>query len=235
MIITYKTVLASDTKNILRDSALVLMLVVPFFFIPLVRFGAGALVDIFPEIEVYVPMSVMLFGAMVAVFPAFVMGFVMMDEKDGGINQILRVLPFSLNRLIGLRVLLMVSVGFINCFLFLGLNGLVKMSLSQSIMLSLNAALFAPISAFLMLCISANKIEAAAVLKGISFVTFFAFLQFFIPGWYKYLLSPLPTFWLYRSFEEIENMFIFSAFNLVGFFIQLIYLYFLWKFFLKRW
>ena len=191
---TYITVFKADSKNILRDSSLVLMLIVPFALIPLVRYGVSALIDQFPEVNEYAPIVVLLFAAMVAIFPAFVLGFVMMDEKDGGLNQVLRVLPFNLNKLIGLRVATMVGIGLVNSTLFLSLNGIILLTALEIIILAINVSLFAPILAFLMLNISSNKIEAAAVLKGISFVIFIAFLQFFIPGGLKYILSPIPTF-----------------------------------------
>jgi fluoroquinolone transport system permease protein len=232
---TYLTVLKADTRNILRDSSLIMMLIVPFIFIPLVRFGGGALIRYFPIIYEYAPITVMLFGAMVAVFPAFVMGFVMMDEKDGGLNQVLRILPFSLNKLITLRVCSMLGVGMFNSILFFSLNGIVKIGIIEMLVLAINVSLFAPISAFIMLCISSNKIEAAAVLKGISFVTFFAFLQFFIPSGIKYILSPIPTFWAYRAFESMHNYWYFALFSLIGIALQLLYLQLLWKVFLRRW
>jgi fluoroquinolone transport system permease protein len=232
---TYLTVLRADTKNILRDSSLVLMLIVPFIFIPLVRVGGNVLIQYFPIVKDFAPMAVILFGAMVAVFPAFVMGFVMMDEKDEGLNQVLRVLPFNLNKLIGLRVGSMIGVGLFNSLFFFSLNGIVEFGIIQMLVLSINISLFAPISAFIMLCISSNKIEAAAVLKGISFVTFFAFLQFFIPEGYKYILSPIPTFWVYRAFETMQNHVYFALYSFIGITLQLVYLKYLWKVFLRRW
>lgn len=232
---TYLTVLKADTKNILRDSSLVLMLIVPFAIIPIVRFGATALFDQFPEVNEYAPMVVLMFGAMVAIFPAFVMGFVMMDEKDGGLNQVLRVLPFNLNKLIGLRVASMVFVGLANSTFFFALNGVIFFTVAEIIIFAINVSLFAPILAFLMLCISSNKIEAAAVLKGITFVIFIAFLQFFIPSGLKYLLSPIPTFWVCRAFEEMGNWRYFALFSTVGIVLQLTYLLLFWKIFLRRW
>jgi hypothetical protein len=231
----YLSVLRADTKNIFRDNSLVLMLIVPFIFIPLVRFGGKALIDFFPEVMEYAPMTVMLFGAMVAVFPAFVIGFVMMDEKDGGLNQVLRILPFHFNKLIGLRVALITSIGLINSTLFLTLNGIVSFPFIKMLMLSINVSLFAPITAFIMLCLSANKIEAAAILKGISFVTFLAFLQFFITNGYKYFLSAIPTFWAYRAFEFMDDHLLFVFFCSIGFTMQIVYLVILWKIFEKKW
>lgn len=232
---TYLSVLRADTRNILGDSSLVLMLVVPFLIVPLVRYGLAALIDQFPEVAQYAPMVILLLGAMVAIFPAFVMGFVMMDEKDGGINQVLRVLPFNLNKLIGLRVATMVAVGIFNANFFFALNGVVLIGLVEMVILSINVSILAPILAFTMLCISSNKIEAAAVLKGISFVIAVAFAQFFIPGGLKYILSPIPTFWVCRSFEVISNFGHFALFSTIGIALQLVYLWLLWKVFLRKW
>jgi fluoroquinolone transport system permease protein len=235
MQLTYLSVLRADTRNILRDSSLFLILVVPFLLVPLVRYGGAALIDLFPEVAEYASLVVLMFGAMVAIFPAFVMGFVMMDEKDGGINQVLRVLPFNLNKLIGLRVLTMIAVGLFNAIFFFALNGLVSIGIVEMIVLSTNVSILAPIMAFEMLCISSNKIEAAVVLKGISFVIVIAFAQFFIPGGLKYLLAPIPTFWVCRAFEEISNFEHFALFSAIGVSIQLVYLSLLWKLFLRKW
>jgi hypothetical protein len=203
--------------------------------VPLIRFGGTALIELFPEVADYAPMVILLFGAMVAIFPAFVMGFVMMDEKDGGINHVLRVLPFNLSKLIGLRVASMVAVGMFNSIFFFALNGVVSIELVKMVVLSVNVSMLAPILAFTMLCISSNKIEAAAVLKGISFVIVIAFTQFFIPGGLKYLLAPIPTFWACRSFEEINSFGPFALFSVIGIFLQLVYLSLLWRVFLRKW
>lgn len=103
------------------------------------------------------------------------------------------------------------------------------------IVLSISVSILAPILAFVMLCISSNKIEAAAVLKGISFVIFIAFIQFFIPGGLKYLLAPIPTFWVCRSFEEISSFGHFALFGVIGISLQLLYLSLLWQVFLRKW
>jgi hypothetical protein len=211
------------------------MLLVPFIFIPLVRYGGKEILLLFPEFKEYLPIAIILFGAMVAIFPAFVMGFVMMDEKDGGLNNVLRVLPFDLNKLIWLRVTTIFTLGLFNSITFFWLNGIMEIGFFQILLLSVNVSLFSPINAFIMLCISSNKIEAAAVLKGISFVTLLPLLQFFSTSSYEYFLAPIPTFWVYRAFDMIDSNSYFVTFILIGIVVQFLYLIFLWKIFLKRW
>jgi hypothetical protein len=129
----------------------------------------------------------------------------------------------------------MVAVGMFNSIFFFALNGVVSIELVKMVVLSVNVSMLAPILAFTMLCISSNKIEAAAVLKGISFVIVIAFTQFFIPGGLKYLLAPIPTFWACRSFEEINSFGPFALFSVIGIFLQLVYLSLLWRVFLRKW
>jgi fluoroquinolone transport system permease protein len=211
-----KRIALTDAKNILRDYSLSIMLVVPFLCLVLVRWGGGLLVQSFPEFSVYIPAVVVLMSAMVAAFPSFMIGFVVMDEKDSAVTEVYKVVPFSLERLLILRCVNMTLLGFVNSILMLSLNGLMAVPVIQMLILALQMALFAPFGMLLMVSLAANKIEAAAILKGVTFILVVGVVQFIIPGDIKYLLSPIPLFWTSRAFSMVENLTPFLLFSTVS-------------------
>ena len=211
-----RTIVVADAKNILRDYSLSIMLVVPFLCLAVVRWGGSLLIASLPEAEKFASPMVAMMGLMVAAFPSFMTGFVILDEKDSGVTDVYRIVPFSLENLIKLRCIIMVLIGFFNSLLLLLFNGLITLPIPQAIVLSFQMALFSPFGALLMISLAENKIEAAAILKGITFILLLGVVQFFIPGNLKYLLSPIPAFWTSRAFSAIDNPGLFMLFSSVS-------------------
>jgi fluoroquinolone transport system permease protein len=224
-----RRIVVADAKNILRDYSLSIMLVVPFLCLAVVRWGGAFLLESFPEAEKFVPPIVAMMSIMVAAFPSFMTGFVMMDEKDSKVTDVYRIVPFSLENLIKLRCVIMVLIGFFNSLLLLLFNGLISLPISQAVVLAFQMALFSPFGALLMISVAHNKIEAAAILKGITFILFLGVVQFFIPGNLKYLLSPIPAFWTSRAFATINNTGLFILFSSLSVIIHSAYITFLFR------
>ena len=229
-----RRIIIADAKNILRDYSLSIMLVVPFLCLAVVRWGGALLLESFPEADKFVPPIVAMMSIMVAAFPSFMTGFVMMDEKDSNVTDVYRIVPFSLDKLIKLRCIIMVLIGFFNSLLLLLFNGLITPPIPHAIILSFQMALFSPFGALLMISLAENKIEAAAILKGITFILLLGVLQFFIPGNLKYLLSPVPAFWTSRAFSSIDNTGLFLLFSSVSVLIHAVYIQILFRRAIRR-
>jgi fluoroquinolone transport system permease protein len=229
-----RRIVVADAKNILRDYSLSIMLVVPFLCLAVVRWGGALLLESFPEAEKFVPPIVAMMSIMVAAFPSFMTGFVMMDEKDSNVTDVYRIVPFSLENLIILRCTVMVLIGFLNSLLLLLFNGMITLPIPHAILLSFQMALFSPFGALLMISLAENKIEAAAILKGITFILFLGVVQFFIPGNLKYMLSPIPAFWTSRAFSAIDNTGLFVLFSAVSVLIHAVYIAFLFRRAIRR-
>jgi hypothetical protein len=224
-----KRIAVTDAKNILRDYSLSIGLVVPFLCLGVVRWGGEFLLKYFPEASNYIPAAVILMSALVAAFPSFMVGFVVMDEKDSAVTDVYRIVPFSLDSLIIFRCIMIFVLGFLNSFILLSLNGLVTLPLLHMLALSFQMALFSPFGMLLMVSLAANKIEAAAILKGVTFILFLGAVQFFIPGNLKYLLFPIPLFWTSRAFETINQSSLFLLFSLISFVLHFFYIFILFR------
>jgi hypothetical protein len=229
-----RRIVVADAKNILRDYSLSIMLVVPFLCLAVVRWGGALLVESFPEAEKFVPPMVAMMSIMVAAFPSFMTGFVMMDEKDSSVTDVYRVVPFSLEKLIKLRSVIMVVIGFLNSLMLLLFNGMITLPIPYAMILAFQMALFSPFGALLMISMADNKIEAAAILKGITFILLLGVVQFFIPGNIKYLLSPIPAFWSSRAFSAMDNAGLFMLFSAVSVVTHAVYIAILFRRAIRR-
>lgn len=224
-----------DLKNIFRDSVMAAMFFVPLIILAIIRLGVPALAEYVPGVNEYARYIVALFASLVGLFPAFLMAFVMMDEKDGYVNQVIRVIPFNISGLMLVRVLFMLTISITNCMVILMCNGLTILPVLKALTLAVDFALFAPLATLAIVTLASNKIEAMALLKGVSFVLIIGAIQFLVAGPWKYLLGIVPVFWPFRSFDANADTATFYLTSAAGIAYQLALIWILFRTFLKKW
>lgn len=193
---------ANDFKNVFRDRTLTLIFFVPFVIIPILRFAVPVLAEKFPLIVGYYPLILAFFCYTVANFPAFLVSFIMLDEKDEDVLTVIRVTPFSLPHFVAYRLISIVLLGALFSTLAILLSGLVQMELLVTFSISILFALIAPVTTLTVVTFAKNKIEGLSILKGLSLILMLPLLSFFISSSWKLSLSIIPVFWTYMAFKE---------------------------------
>ncbi|HYJ85000.1 MAG TPA: hypothetical protein VEW46_02955 [Pyrinomonadaceae bacterium] len=194
----------NDLKNIFRDRTLTLIFFVPFVIIVLLRFGMPVLAEHFPVIVGYYPPILAFFCYMIVTFPAFLISFIMLDEKDEDVLTVIRVMPFSLPHFVAYRVLLILILGTVFSTLTILLSRLVQTGLLVAFSISVLFALTAPVITLTVVTFARNKIEGLSILKGLSTILMLPLLSFFINSSWKLVLSVIPVFWTYMAFKELS-------------------------------
>lgn len=182
----------NDLRNIFRDKALALIFFVPFVIIPLLRFATPVLSKQFPIVTGYYPLILAAFCYLMANFPAFLVSFIMLDEKDEGVLTAIKVTPFSLPHLLAYRVFLIVVLGTLFSTLVILLSRLVQTDLWLTLSISVLFAMIAPITTLTVLTFARNKIEGLSILKGLSVILMLPLLSFFFDNSWTLVLGIVP-------------------------------------------
>lgn len=195
----------NDLKQIFRDRVMYIFLGLPFLIIPILKWGVPFLSDIFPILENYHPLIVCMMVSVPAVIPAYIISFIMLEEKDRQIFSALRILPISSWGFLSYRMLLIFICGWFYAWITLVTADLMTMGWGQSLSLSFLAALSAPITTLLVLNFAKNKIEGVTMLKGINFIYMFPMMIIIIgPEWEK-AIGMIPFYWTFLAFNSNDD------------------------------
>jgi fluoroquinolone transport system permease protein len=202
-----KTLWAGDFKNIKRDSmlswlilmpvvlALIIRLVVPRLTVWLFETWSFDLTPFYPVImsAVFILAAPVMFG--------FIVGFLLLDERDDGTLIALQVTPLTLNRYLVYRIGLPIVVTTIMIPLLFPMTGLMTMPAGSLAAIAVVAALEAPIFALVMASYAENKVAGFALMKGLNLLIGLPILAYFFRETiWEYLLATIPTYWPMKVF-----------------------------------
>lgn len=192
----YISIVVADIKNIKRDPTLLLMLWVPFMILFFVRFGVPYISNWWPEMANYHTLVILFFSLLIAIFPGFIVSFMILDEKDAQLLPAIKVTPVSVSGFLVIRISYIVLLSSLFSFLFLRFNGIVHFSLVKSITLAVLSALNTPVLILLISAFAKNKVEGMTYLKVANITFILPIAGLFIPTAGKYLFAIFPAFWI---------------------------------------
>lgn len=191
----------SDIRQIFRDKTLTFFLVAPMLLIVFVRIFVPFITKHYPIVQEYHPMLMMFASIQTAIMFGFIVSFIILDEKDENVLQVIRVLPISPFYFILYRLLFATTFSTLGAFLMINLSGIAYPGFTNSILLSIQYGLTAPFITLIISTFAKNKIEGMAFFKGVDLVLLLPLLTFFISGYTKYIFSIIPAFWTYNLYK----------------------------------
>ncbi len=191
----------SDIRQIFRDKTLTFFLVAPMLLIVFVRFFVPFITKQYTMVQQYHPMLMMFASIQTAIMFGFIVSFIILDEKDENVLQVIRVLPISPFYFILYRLLFATTFSTLGAFLMINLSGIAYPGFTNSILLSIHYGLTAPFITLIISTFAKNKIEGMAFFKGVDLVLLLPLLSFFISGYTKYIFSIIPAFWTYNLYQ----------------------------------
>lgn len=192
----------ADLRQIFRDKTLTVFLFGPMVLIVLLRLFVPYLTTQYPVIEPYQPMIIMFAGIQTAISFGFIISFIILDEKDENVLQVIRVLPISPFYFILYRLLFATVFSSLGAFLLINLSGIAYPGLMNSVLLSVQYGLTAPFITLIITTYAKNKVEGMAFFKGVDLILLLPLLSFFTEGNFAYIFSIIPAFWTYNLFNE---------------------------------
>ena len=227
-------IVKNDLKLIFRDKSLMMMFFVPVLIMLFLRFGVPELTALAPVLPGYYWLIISSLISVAAALPAFLIGFLILDEKDENLYAVFQVLPLPQNFILKWRVLFTVLLGFMFSFFIITLNGLIQFNLIQTVLIALQFSLIPPLLALSIVLIAKNKIEAAAVYKALSIFLILPAAAFFIRSDWRFAFGVIPFFWSYNSVRMISEMFYFLINFVVSFSFHGALLVLIYRFYLRR-
>jgi fluoroquinolone transport system permease protein len=197
----------ADIRNVNRDSLLRLLVIYPWVLALLLRwvlpFMAEGFADRF-DFRIYYGLLTSFFSIMlIPQLFGYVIGFMLLDERDDGTLLALRVTPLSLNRYLIYKLAAPVLVSIAAVYIFVPVVGLVTLPYAPLLPIALVAALEGPIFALLLASFAANKVQGLAVMKGLSLLLVAPIVAYFVPTPWQWLFALVPTFWPLKAFWQL--------------------------------
>ena len=195
------SLIKADLRQIFRDKTLTVFLFGPIVIIVLLKLFVPLITAQYPIIKSYHPIIMMFAGIQTAISFGFIISFIILDEKDENVFQVIRVLPISPFYFILYRLLFATVFSSFGAFLMINLSGIVYPGLINSVLLSVQYGLTAPFITLIIATYAKNKIEGMAFLKGVDLILLLPLLSFIIDGNFTYIFSIIPAFWTYSLFR----------------------------------
>ena len=195
------TLIQGDLRQIFRDKTLTFFVFAPLILIVFVRNFVPYITLQYPFLQAYHPLIMMFAGIQTAIMFGFITSFIILDEKDENVLQVIRVLPISPFYFILYRLTFATFFSGLGAFLMLYLGGMAYPGLFHSLLLSLQYGLIAPFITLLIATFAKNKVEGMAYFKGVDLLLLLPILSFFVPENFNYLFSVIPSFWTYQLYQ----------------------------------
>ena len=192
--------LRSDFTSILREPVVGLMALAPLFMV--LAFKALT-VFLLPYLWDYIPahidiLSYILVTLMLAtpIMMGVVMGFLMLDDRDGRMIELYYVTPLGASGYLTNRILF----SFITTFFYTGFNylilGVYTLTLWKLFFVAVLSALFAASTGLLFFALASDKIKGLTYAKGMNMLIIFAYSELLGIDWFHKMSAIFPTYWL---------------------------------------
>ncbi|MBW1597677.1 hypothetical protein [Streptomyces sp. JJ38] len=192
----------NDLTCIVRDRTVGVLLFVPLIFLALLRFGVPPLEDQWPALGDHHAVLLGLFCVIVGMFPAFMMAFIMLDERDQGLFAVFRVLPVSPGRLLGHRVTMVVVLGLLYPLLLTLGAGMGSYGVGRALVLAALCAAGGAVALLVAVSLAKNKIECLTAFKALYVLAAGGAAGGLgaLEGWNR-VPAVLPTYWVFAAYD----------------------------------
>ncbi len=194
-----------DLKNIGRDPMLIISMVAPVFMVLIAIFLFPLVSDIttklfnFP-LGAYFPVGDLFLFPLIPMLFGMVYGFMLLDERDGGIISYLAITPLGKSGYLMIRMLLPIFLSIIMCIAYLELTGFYRLlNTAEIIILSIIVSTEAPMVLLLLGAYAGNKVEGIAISKGIGIIMIPIIIDYFLTGSWRWVMAVTPLWWVERA------------------------------------
>lgn len=226
----------NDIRNIIRDRLLLYTaFLIPLIIIIFTRLVIPWLSENVVPLQQYYSLLFMLIVITIPMMFGFVIGFLIMDERDENLLTVLRVMPISRNTYLIYRMLFISILSLVYILLFPILTGLIDIGFIDYLLIGVLLAFLTPVLGLVANIVANNKVQAFAVFKTLGGVFYIPLFAFFINNDLKYILGIIPNFWTFMALDKLlttgQQDYVFLG---IGFVLHLILLGVLFYLFNKK-
>ena len=196
-----RTLAGADLRNVRRDSLLrwaaffpVLMALLLAWLVPVIDQNIEA------DLQPYYVLIVSVYAVLASpVLIGFVVGVLLLDERDDGTLQAIRVTPLSLRRYLAWKLSLPTAVTTVLTLLCLPLAGLVPFQFDFAAA-ALVGSMWAPILALAMAAFASNKLQGFVLMRVSNVLFFLPIGVWFLDARWEPLFALAPAYWPLKTF-----------------------------------
>lgn len=195
------THLRNDLKQIMRDPIMAALMLAPLLLIALFKLIVVLLIpfiltrtgfDASPYMDYVFVFVIMMCGALLGI----VTGFMMIDERDGHISELMSVTPLGREGYLLNRLLFAAASSFIYCFLGYYVLRVVELPVITVIFSSFLASNYSIVIGLLIFSFADDKVKGLTFAKAINSLSLFAFTDLFALKWLTVLSWFFPPYWI---------------------------------------
>jgi hypothetical protein len=195
------THLRNDLKQIMRDPIMAALMLAPLFLIAVFKLIVVLLVpfiltrtgfDASPYMDYVFVFVIMMCGALLGI----VTGFMMIDERDGHISELMSVTPLGREGYLFNRLLFAAVSAFLYSILGYYVLGIVELPIIAVLFTALLSANYAIIIGLLIFSFADDKVKGLTFAKAINSLSLFAFTDLFSLKWLTVLSWFFPPYWI---------------------------------------
>jgi len=198
-------VLPYDYKLLRGDPMLILSMVVPFILWALMQFIIPWIIELVMEewgidLQPYYRLAGIFFMMLIPMMMGMVYGFVLLDERDGGIITAISVTPTGKSGYLQIRLGIPMALSFVFILLFLYLLDLTgSLGLLQVLVLAVIISTQCLILLLFLGAFADNKVMGMAISKGFGILLVGPLLDYILPVPFNWCGAYSPMFWASRA------------------------------------
>jgi fluoroquinolone transport system permease protein len=207
------TLFRNDIKQILRDPVMSLLLVAPLLLISVFKILEALLIpylvlktgfDVMPYASYIFSFILLMNSGMLGI----VTGFMMLDERDGNIAQLLEITPMGRSGYLLNRLSFASILSVLYCMVSFAVFGLVNLPFYSIMILCFLSAIYTAIIGLLIFSGADDKVKGLTYSKGLNTLVIFAFSDLFALNWLTFLAWFFPTYWITMIIKSPHSFFV---------------------------
>jgi len=200
----------NDFKQIFRNPIMVLFFALPVFLPVLFK---AMLVFLVPYLQTFltfdiVPYHSYILAAVMTFAPlslGIVTGFMMLDEKDGRIYELMRVTPLGSAGYLLNRMIFSMATSFICTFIVYYVLNIYPIPLLTLILIALLMSVLSVIIALILFLIATDKVKGLTYAKGLNLFSLFTLVDLLGLKWLSVVSHVMPTYWVTKIVQNPSN------------------------------
>ncbi|OPJ55148.1 fluoroquinolones export permease proteinc [Alkalithermobacter paradoxus] len=167
------------------------------YFLPWIAESSGFDIDVYADLIVVILtlLTPQIYGALI--------GFSILDDRDDNILTSIRVTPLNIHQFLSFRLAIVLILSFIACSYVMYFSNIGSFNNIQIISIAFLASLSAPMTGLFINCLSKNKIEGFAAMKGAGSVIIFPIISLFFIDKRELFFSFVPSFYPAKAISSI--------------------------------
>jgi len=214
--------LKTDLKQIMRDPIMAILMVAPLFLIIALKLMVLFLIpfiltsfgfDFSPYLNYIFVFVVIMCGAILGI----VTGFMMIDERDGKIAELMSVTPLGRGGYLFNRLLFAAALSVFYCIISYYVLDIVKLPFITVLFVSLLSSNYSIIIGLLIFSFADDKVKGLTFAKAINSLSLFAFTGLLELRWLTVLSWFFPPYWITMIVQSPHSFLIYGLALFVNF------------------